>query len=128
MEIDFDDVANVTSNMRKDLAEARRLAAERHDLEYFKDILKNFMEQREADRLAKEAAQAEKKAKKAAKKDRKSTATLVESDEDGDVEMADAIGEPDTEEAEPSKPKKNGNGKRENEDVSFLSPWCCNSC
>lgn len=117
VEIDFDDVANVTSNMRKDLAEARRLAAEKHDLEYFKDILKNFMEQRESDRLAKEAAQAEKKAKKAAKKDRKSTATVVESDEDGDVEMADAIGEPDTEEAEPSKAKKNGNGKRENEDV-----------
>jgi hypothetical protein len=106
--------------MRKDLAEARRLAAEKHGLDYFKDILKSFMEQREADRLAKEAAKAEKKAKKSAKKDRKPTAVVAES-EDGDVEMADAIGEPDTEEAEPSKPKKNGNGKRENEDVSMVS-------
>jgi hypothetical protein len=107
--------------MRKDLAEARRLAAERHDLEYFKDILKSFMEQREADRLAKEAAKAEKKAKKAAKKDRKSTATVVESDGEDDVNMVDAPGEPeDLEDAEPSKAKKNGNGKRVNEDVSRL--------
>lgn len=121
MEIDFDEVANIGSNMRKDLAEARRLAAEQNDLDYFKEILKTFMEQREADILAKEQAKAEKKAKKAAKKNNgKSEATVRESDDEGDVEMTDIIGD-DMESAESSKPKKNGNGKRENDDVSITS-------
>lgn len=80
--------------MRKDLAAARMLAAEKHDLDYFKEILKEFVEQREADRLAKEAAKAEKKAavKKTAtpKKSAKSAKTVSGEDEDDDVEMPDA--------------------------------------
>lgn len=113
VEIDFNEVANISGNMRKDLAEARILASERHDLDYFKEILKRFMEHREAELAAAEA----KKAKKAAKKERKSTATIAESDDDGDVNMADATGEPDLEEPEPVKLKKNGNGKRINEEA-----------
>jgi hypothetical protein len=118
VEIDFEDVANVSTNMRKDLAAARILAAEKHDLDYFKEILKNFMEQREADRIAKEAAKAEKKAKKAASKKEKKSADTIADDED--VDMADAIGEPD-DEAEPSVGKTNANGKRTNDDVGSIA-------
>lgn len=118
VEIDFDDVANVSTNMRKDLAAARILAAEKHDLDYFKEILKNFMEQREADRLAKEAAKAEKKAKKAASKKEKKSADTVADDED--VDMADAFGEPD-DEVGPSAGKTNTNGKRTNDDVGSIA-------
>lgn len=107
--------------MRKDLAEARRLAHDKHDLDYYKELLKEFMEQREADKMAKEEAKIEKKAKKAAKKNNgKSEATIQESDDEGDVEMTDIIGDQDLEPVE-SKPKKNGNGKRENEEVSVIS-------
>ena len=97
VDLDFAEVKNVPTTMRKDLYAAHQLAAEKHDLDYFKDILKNFMEAREADRAAKEAAKAEKKAKKAAakKKDTYSKA-VVESE---DVQMADALAEPESEEA-----------------------------
>lgn len=46
--------------MRKDLAMARQLAAERHDLNYFKDILKTFMEAKENERLENEKSKEEK--------------------------------------------------------------------
>jgi hypothetical protein len=109
--MDFDEVGNVPATMRKDLAAAHQLAAEQHDLPYFKEILKNFMEAREAERAAKEAAKAEKKAKKAAAKKEKKTPKVVEDDEEEDIDMADAPGEVDSEapglaEAEPSKSKK----------------------
>ncbi|RKF81744.1 putative pwwp domain-containing protein [Golovinomyces cichoracearum] len=60
VEIDFDEVANVTGTMRKDLAMARQLAAKRHGLNYFKDILKSFMETRENERLENEKSREEK--------------------------------------------------------------------
>jgi hypothetical protein len=113
VDLDFDEVANVSGTMRKDLAAAHQLAAEQHDLEYFKEILKNFMEAREAERAAKEAAKAEKKAKKAAAKKEKKTPKMVEEAEDEDVDMADAPGEVDSEapgmteiEVKPSKKRK----------------------
>jgi hypothetical protein len=95
--------------MRKDLHAAHLLAAERHDLDYFKEILKSFMEQRAADLEAKEAAkEAAKAAKKANKEKRKSTKVVVE---DEDVEMGDAPLEADSEEVDAEltgaeKPKK----------------------
>jgi flagellar basal body rod protein FlgC len=99
VDLDFEEVGNISTTMRKDLAAAHELAAERHDLNYFKDILKNFMEARETERAAKEAAKAEKKAKKAAAKKEKKTAKVVEEGEDDeDVDMADAPGEADSEE------------------------------
>ena len=105
--------------MRKDLAAARTLAAEQHDLEYFKEILKAFMEAREADKRAKEALKAEKQAKKAAgKKEKKSAAKVVEEDEDADLEMADAIGDPESDGAEANEPTKTN--KRKAEDVSYV--------
>ncbi|KAF8856987.1 hypothetical protein BDZ45DRAFT_452275 [Acephala macrosclerotiorum] len=119
VDLDFDDVATVTTNMRKDLAAARQLAAEKNDLDYFKEILKNFMEAKEAERALKEAAKAEKKAKKAAasKKEKKSAKAVTDDDED--VEMADALGEPDSDEAAvDSESKKTSGGiKRKAEDT-----------
>ena len=81
--------------MRKDLAAAHMLAAERHDLDYFKDILKNFMEARAADIEAKEAAKAAKKASKAKRKSK----PAVGGEEDEDIEMGDAPAEVESEEA-----------------------------
>jgi hypothetical protein len=97
VDMDFDEVGNVSANMRKDLAAAHQLAAEQHDLDYFKDIFKSFMEAREAERAAKEAAKAEKKAKKAAAKKEKKTPKVVEDGDDEDIDMADAPGEVDSE-------------------------------
>ncbi|PMD25162.1 hypothetical protein NA56DRAFT_473079 [Hyaloscypha hepaticicola] len=97
VDLDFDEVGNVSANTRKDLAAAHQLAAEQHDLEYFKEILKNFMEAREAERAAKEAAKAEKKAKKAAAKKEKKPPKIVEDGDDEDIDMADAPGEVDSE-------------------------------
>jgi hypothetical protein len=122
VDLNFEDVGTVTSNMKKDLAAARQLAAEQHDLEYFRDILMQFMEAKEAERLSKEAAKAEKKAKKAAasKKEKKSAKTVTGEDGEEDVEMADAVDEPESDDAEVEpeavKPKK-----RKAEDASTLT-------
>jgi hypothetical protein len=95
VDLDFDTVADVSTNMRKDLFAAHQLAAERHDLDYFKEILKNFMEARAAEIEAKEAAKAAKKASKAKRKS-KPAADAVD---DEDVEMADAPAEAESEDA-----------------------------
>jgi len=123
IDMDVDEVGNVTASMRKDLAAAHLLAAEQHDLQYFKDILTSFMAQRDAEREAKEAAKAEKKAKKAAGKKEKKTPKIVEDGEAEDVDMADAPGEVDLEvlgmtEVEAPKSKKR---KSTAEDVSNVS-------
>jgi len=113
-DLDPEEVGTVPPKMRKDLAAARTLAAEQHDLEYFKEILKAFMEAREADKRAKEALKAEKQAKKAAsKKEKKSAAKVVEEDEDADLEMADAIGDPESDGAEANEPTKTNKRKAE---------------
>jgi len=123
--LDFDEVGNVPASMRKDLAAAHLLAAEQHDLEYFKDILKNFMEASEAERAAKEAAKAEKKAKKAAAKKEKRSAKVVEDGEDDkDVDMVDAPGEIDSEVPGVTEPEEVVNKKKRKstaEDVSYPS-------
>lgn len=106
--------------MKKELRSAHELASEKHDLEYFKGILKDFAEAREAlaaeKEAAKEAAKAAKAEKKAAgKKKEKSAKTVVEDDED--AEMPDAPVEADSEEpaTEEKKVKKR---KLPAEDVS----------
>lgn len=69
IDLDFEDVKNVPANMKKDLYAAYQLAAEQHDLDYFKDSLKGFMEMKEAaqaKRANREADKAAKKVKKAA--------------------------------------------------------------
>jgi hypothetical protein len=99
-------VGDVPSGMRKDLHAAHLLAAEKHDLDYFKQILKSFMEQRAADLAAKEAAKA---AKKAGKVKRQSKATVQD---DGDVKMAGEAAEPDSEDAEVAGNEKTKKSKK----------------
>lgn len=110
LDIDFDDVANIPANTRKDLAAARLLAAEKHDLDYFKEVLKHFMEAKQADLAAKEAAKVEQEEKKAktlkAKKEKKSSKT-VDAGADEDTEMPDTVADLETEDADgKSKTKK----------------------
>ncbi|KAI1162365.1 hypothetical protein F5B18DRAFT_381870 [Nemania serpens] len=91
----------VTSKMRKDLQAAHLLAAEGHDLDYYKSVLQEFEEQR----LAK--AEAKKSKVKTPKKSSKTT------NEDDDVEMEDV----DDEAGEPAE-KKTKSKKRKAEDES----------
>ncbi|PVH88594.1 hypothetical protein DL98DRAFT_201760 [Cadophora sp. DSE1049] len=122
-DLDPEEVGTVPPKMRKDLAAARTLAAEQHDLQYFKEILKAFMEAREADKRAKEALKAEKQAKKAAgKKEKKSATKVVEEDEDIDLEMADAIGDPESDAAEATEPTKTNKRKAEDGSDSVKKP------
>ncbi|CZS91097.1 related to SRP40-suppressor of mutant AC40 of RNA polymerase I and III [Rhynchosporium agropyri] len=103
VDLNPEDVGTLQPKMRKDLAAARTLAAEQHDLDYFKDILAAFLEAREANIAAKEAAKAEKQAKKAAdKKDKKSATKAVEDDGHGDLEMADATADLESDGANPT--------------------------
>lgn len=89
-ELDFETVGNVPGKMRKDLQEAHKLASEQHDLDYYKLLLSNFMEQKEADLKAQQAAAEAKAAKQAAKvKKDKTKSQKVVRDDDDDVEMAD---------------------------------------
>lgn len=120
VDLDFDTVGDVSPKMRKDLQEAHRLASEKHDLEFYKGILREFQEnqlalaaEKENKRREKqekyEAAAAEKK-KATSKPKKKSTLseTAVEDDTTEDVEMADieASGELDPEEPKPKSKKR----------------------
>lgn len=110
-------MADIPATTRKDLYAAHQLAAEKHDLDYFKQILKSFMEQRAAELQAKEAAKA---AKKATKSKKQSKAAVQE---DGDAEMADAPAEAESEEAEAGgdKPKKGKKRKAEEDGMVWLN-------
>ena len=70
------------------LYNAHQLASENHDLEYFKNLLREFEEARLEEEAAKEAARAAKVAK-TPKKGKKSQDTVDDAD-DEDVEMGDA--------------------------------------
>lgn len=94
----------VTAKMRKDLQAAHALAAEGHDLDYYKNVLREFEEQR----LAK--AEAKKSKAKTPKKSSKAT------DEDDDVEMADG-----EDEAAAPVEKKSKSKKRKAEDENSVS-------
>ncbi|GAP86183.1 putative pwwp domain-containing protein [Rosellinia necatrix] len=91
----------VTAKMRKDLQAAHALAAEGHDLDYYKNVLREFEEQR----LAK--AEAKKSKVKTPKKSGKAA------DEEGDVDMEDA----EDEAGEPAE-KKSRSKKRKAEEES----------
>ncbi|KAI0409735.1 hypothetical protein F4802DRAFT_593372 [Xylaria palmicola] len=91
----------VTAKMRKDLQAAHVLAAEGHELDYYKNVLREFEEQR----LAKAEAK-----KSKVKTPKKSTKPV---DEDGDLDMDDADGEA----GEPAE-KKSKSKKRKAEEES----------
>jgi hypothetical protein len=94
----------VTPKMRKDLQAAHLLAAEGHDLDYYKNVLQEFEEQR----LAKLEA------KKPKAKTPKKSGKVV--DEDGDVDMDDI-----DDDAEEPVEKKSKSKKRKAEDDSSVS-------
>lgn len=104
--------AGISSKKNKALSEAYVIAAEGHDLEWFKTMLKEHEQAMQEDFMAKEAKAEEKarKAEKAAK--RKSAAAGDVSD---DVEMEDA-----GEDAAPKKAK--ASKKRKKEDDSDGEP------
>ncbi len=104
-ELDPTTVADiVTAKMRKDLQAAHLLAAEGHDLDYYKNVLREFEEQR----LAK--AEAKKSKAKTPKKSSKAA------DDDGDVDMEDV-----EDEAGESTEKKSKSKKRKAEDENTVS-------
>lgn len=118
LELDFETVGEVTPKMRKDLAAAHVLAAQQHDLDYYKGVLQTFMEAREADRQAKEAARLEKAEKAANKKLSKKPSKAGLTQADDDVEMPDVPAEDDTGNATPSTTKK---AKRPRDDDAIVS-------
>lgn len=97
-DLDFETVGNVKDNMRKDLQEAHKLAAARHDLDYYKQVLRDYqdaiLEQEQEKQEKAAAAAAEKEAKAAAALKRansvKAKAEKAKVDEEGDVEMGEA--------------------------------------
>lgn len=122
LELNPDEIGNNAPKTPKALVAAYVLAAEQHDLDYFKDILRNFVEQK-AEAAAAEAAElAAKEAKKleqAAKKKStpKKPKPVADADGDGDVDMADVTGEPDDEGLDvPKKSAKKASAKRKPED------------
>ncbi|OTA64517.1 hypothetical protein K449DRAFT_432080 [Hypoxylon sp. EC38] len=108
-ELDPSTVANmVTNKMRKDLQNAHLLAAEQNSLDYYKNVLREFEEQRLAKLEAKKA-----KASKTPKKGKAAEAAAA--DEDEDVEMADAE---EGDEAEPVEKKPKSKKRKAEDDVN----------
>lgn len=87
--------------MSKSLYAAYQLAAENHDLDHFKNVLRDFEETRRSDE---KAAQEAIKAKASAKRGKKSKDVVQ--DEDEDVEMADAGADEVEKEDKPKASKK----------------------
>ncbi|KAI1143409.1 hypothetical protein F5Y05DRAFT_151993 [Hypoxylon sp. FL0543] len=108
-ELDPSTVASmITTKMRKDLQNAHLLAAEQNSLEYYKNVLREFEEQRLA-KLEAKKAKANKNPKKA------KAAEAAAPDEDEDVEMAD-VDEGD--DAEPVEKKPKSKKRKAEEDVN----------
>jgi len=105
--------------MSKSLQAAHILAAENHDLDYFKDVLREFEENRRAAAEAKEAS----KAKATAKKTKKAKDVVDEEEVEEDVEMADV----DLEKEEKPKPSKKRKAVTEDDEtaVSYMSIRRC---
>jgi hypothetical protein len=97
--------------MRKDLAQAHVLAKEDHNLEYYKQVLLEFQEQKIADAEARAARAKAKKDKSTSKK------AEPEPEADEDVEMPDV----EVPEGEESDTKKQKTKKRKAEDDSAVS-------
>ncbi|KAI1432403.1 hypothetical protein GGR50DRAFT_697099 [Xylaria sp. CBS 124048] len=102
----------ITAKMRKDLQAAHELAAKGHDLDYYKEVLQEFEEQRlanlEEQRLAnlEEERLASLETKKSKPKTPRKSSKVV--DEEGDLEMDDL----DDEVEEPAKKKAKSNKRK----------------
>ncbi|KAI1382161.1 hypothetical protein F4677DRAFT_17165 [Hypoxylon crocopeplum] len=111
-ELDASTVASmITTKMRKDLQNAHLLAAELNSLDYYKNVLREFEEQRLAKLEAKKA-----KAAKTPKKGSK-VVEAAAADEDEDVEMADV-----EEGAEPEPVEKKPKSKKRKADDETNTP------
>ncbi len=121
-DLDTETVGDVQEGkMRKDLYHAHKLAAENHDLDFYKQVLQDFQDQRQAELEAKAAAKAEKAAKAANKGKRKSKAAAEVEDGDEDVEMEDVAGDEDEGESKPKSSKKR-KAANDGDDVTSVSP------
>lgn len=101
VDLDSDKVADlITPKMRKDLQLAHEIAAEGHDLEYYKDLLQQFQEELIEKQKAAEAKAAAAATPKKSKKQAKSPADVE------DVEMEDVDDEPSTAKAKKSEKKR----------------------
>src|SRR5437667_7572576 len=97
-ELDLDTVGNIPEKgTRKDLYMAHQIASERHDLNYFKTMLREYQESIRAEAE-------EKAAKKAAKSKRKSKGA-AEAEPSEDVEMENAADGAEAENDEDGKAK-----------------------
>jgi len=111
--------------MRKDLYQAHKLAAEKHDLAYYQQVLLDFEAQRVAEAEAKAAAKAAKEASKSSGKSKKKAKAGAETGEEvtEDVEMADADGDLEVDGVDEKKPKASKKRKAvadaEDPNVSF---------
>lgn len=117
--MNFDTLNDLPPTARKDLLAAHQLATERHDLDYFKELLKSFMEARAAELEAKEAAKEAARAAKKASQTKKQPKSKTAASKNGDVEMTDAPAGADGEVADSTgdKPKKSKKRKAEDDGV-----------
>lgn len=101
VDLDSEKVADlITPKMRKDLQLAHEIAAEGHDLDYYKDLLQQFQEELIEKQKAAEAKAAAAATPKKSKKQAKSSADVE------DVEMEDVDDEPSTAKAKKSEKKR----------------------
>lgn len=106
----------------KTLLAAYRVAAENHDLQYFKDLLaehQRAVQQEAEEREAKAAAKAAAKAQKEEKKKRRKSATAAEEAED--IEMDEADQEDHEKPKSARKRKKDAESDVEEEKVSRVT-------
>ncbi|KAL1603586.1 hypothetical protein SLS60_005174 [Paraconiothyrium brasiliense] len=94
-----------STKKNKQLWEAYEIAAEGHDLSYFKDILVHHEQAVQEDELAKEAKR-EEKAEKAAKKAAKRKSTAAAEEEDVEMGDADDTAAASAKKAKPTKKRK----------------------
>lgn len=101
VDLDSEKVADlITAKMRKDLQLAHQIAAEGHDLDYYKDLLQQFQEELIEKQKAAEAKAAAAATPKKSKKQAKSSADAE------DLEMEDVDEEPSTAKAKKSEKKR----------------------
>ncbi|KAI9745229.1 MAG: hypothetical protein M1818_001507 [Claussenomyces sp. TS43310] len=108
VDLDLETVGQVPENTRKDLYQAHRLAAEKHDLDFYRQVLQDFQTQQLAEIEAKKAAQAAKAATKSKGKRKSAVSTAAAADNDAeveDIEMTDAPADLEADEQIKEKPK-----------------------
>ena len=89
IELVLDTVGKAPSKAGKSLQMAHQIASENHDLQHFKDLLKEFSEAKKAEMEAKQADQEAKEAKEAKKATKAKRKSNVMAGEDDDTEMLD---------------------------------------